>query len=220
LAARGASGYVINPIVDDYVGRTFPGYSFFAVLFRQWPVAVVPPKGLASSNVFFVLDGEVDYMTNSDQLRDFFLNTLGEVQDPDEMKDVGRTWLRLTQEFSQDMFFRFSNPAVELTSTGVSGEVVVSDGGRGQIRVSMTFDADGVLIDVQETRKVVPGVRPICQATKLLHRDLLVRRMAEQDILVMGRAAKDYLDEQRAKARPALQRAIDRVWKRIIDEGR
>ena len=64
-----------------------------------------------------------------------------------------------------------------------------------------------------------PGVRPICQATKLLDADPLVRRMAEQDILVMGQSAKEYLDEQRANAKPELKAAIDRIWKRIVDEG-
>jgi len=44
--------------------------------------------------------------------------------------------------------------------------------------------------------------------------------MAEQDILVMGKAAKGYLDEQRAKASPELQQAIDEIWERIIAEGR
>jgi hypothetical protein len=83
----------------------------------------------------------------------------------------------------------------------------------------MAFDAEGVLDSVSETRAVRPGVRPICQATKLLDADPLVRRMAEQDILVMGRSAKGYLDEQRSKAKPELRKAIDRIWKRIVAEG-
>jgi hypothetical protein len=65
-----------------------------------------------------------------------------------------------------------------------------------------------------------PGPRPICQATKLLDADPVVRRMAEQDLLVMGRAARPYLDEQRAKAAPELQKAIDRVWERICADDR
>jgi hypothetical protein len=83
----------------------------------------------------------------------------------------------------------------------------------------MLFDSDGVLDSVSETRAVRPGVRPICQATKLLDADPLVRRIAEQDILVMGRSAQEYLDGQRAKAQPRLREAIDRIWKRIVDEG-
>jgi hypothetical protein len=34
----------------------------------------------------------------------------------------------------------------------------------------------------------------------------------------MGKSAKGYLDEQRAKAKPELKAAIDRIWKRIVDE--
>jgi hypothetical protein len=71
-----------------------------------------------------------------------------------------------------------------------------------------------------ERRAIHAGVRPICQATKLLDPDPIVRRMAERDILVMGRAAKAYLDEQRARATPALRQAIDRMWKRIVAESR
>jgi hypothetical protein len=44
LKARGASGAVVRPITDDYVGRTFPNFSFFGVIFRQYPVAVLCPQ--------------------------------------------------------------------------------------------------------------------------------------------------------------------------------
>ena len=68
--------------------------------------------------------------------------------------------------------------------------------------------------------KLKPGPRPICHATKLLDPDPVVRAIVEQDLLIMGRAAKPYLDEQRAKASPELQQAIDRIWQRILNEGR
>ena len=84
--------------------------------------------------------------------------------------------------------------------------------------MTLTFDQSGKLTRVQQTNKVKPGVRPICQATKLLDADPLIRAMAEQDLLVMGRAVKPYLDEQRAKARPELQKAIDHIWQRITEE--
>jgi hypothetical protein len=96
----------------------------------------------------------------------------------------------------------------------------VTAGGTGNIHVSILFDEEGDLLRIAEIRRVQIGVRPICQATKLLDADPLVRKMAEQDILVMGSSAKAYLDEQRAKAKPELQAAIDRIWKRIVDEGR
>jgi len=83
----------------------------------------------------------------------------------------------------------------------------------------MTFE-DGKLAKVVEENTVKPGVRPICQATKLLDPDPIVRGMAEQCIVVMGSEAREYLLGQRAKASPELQQAIDRVWQRIIDEER
>ena len=69
---------------------------------------------------------------------------------------------------------------------------------------------------VNEEAKIRPGPRPICQATKLLDADQIVRRMAEQDLLYMGRAAHEYLMQQRAQAAPDLQQAIDRLWQRIL----
>ena len=54
LKSRGAStGAVVRPITDDYVGRTFPDFSFFGVIFRQYPVAVMCPQAqdLKCSNV-------------------------------------------------------------------------------------------------------------------------------------------------------------------------
>jgi hypothetical protein len=220
LRQRGGHDYTITPITDDYVINTFPGIDFFGVLFRQYPSAVKPPAGLAASNVAFVQDRQVFYLTSVTDQEDFFFSELAPVPGEDEAKDAGRAWLRLAEDLVQDGFYTFSKPAVDFSDGVVTGQVTVLNGGTGDIRVSMTFDGDGNLMDVQENRTVRPGIRPICQATKLLDADPLVRRMAEQDILVMGSAAKPYLDEQRAKAKPELKQAIDRIWKRIREEGR
>jgi hypothetical protein len=64
------------------------------------------------------------------------------------------------------------------------------------------------------------GIRPRCQATLLLHADPLVRAIAEQDLLVLGRYARGYLLEQRANASEELRREIDRIWRQIEVEGR
>ncbi len=100
-----------------------------------------------------------------------------------------------------------------------SDKAVVARGGKADIAADLTFTREGKLIKVEETNTVKRGIRPICQATKLLDPDPVVRQMAEKDILVMGRAAKAYLDEQRAKASPNLRQAIDRIWHRIVQEG-
>jgi hypothetical protein len=219
----GAFGYTITAITADYIDDTFPDTDFFAVIFRQYPQPAPPPEGLSASNVFLVQRGTVFPLVGPADLRNFFLGNLAPVRGKAGAKDAGLAWLRLSEEFSQDGFFTFGDPEANVTSSKreirVTGHVQVTAGGRGSISLVMSFTSGGVLDDVSETRAVHPGVRPICQATKLLDADPLVRRMAEQDILVMGKSAREYLDEQRAKAKPELKAAIDRVWKRILDEG-
>jgi len=238
----GAIGYTITAVTADYIDNSFPDTDFFEVRFRQYPVAVTTPEGLSASNLFLVQHRTVFPLLSPADLEDFFFDELAPVQDEDHApaqrrrhpgrrhrlrrsraEDAGLAWLRLSEAFSQDGFFTFAAPQVTVTTSDgeiqVTGSVTVTAGGRGSISVEMDFDSDGVLDGVSETRDVRPGVRPICQATKLLDVDPLVRRMAEQDILVMGKSAKEYLDEQRVKAKPELKAAIDRIWKRIVDEG-
>src|SRR5216683_5706942 len=185
-------GYVIRPITDDYVGRTFPNFSFFGVIFRQYPVAHLCPgqQGLECSNIFFVQNDDVGFFPNISEMKTFFSEKLCPVPSEDAASDAGRSWLRFSDELKQDLFFEYSPPAVEYTpnvdGATVSGQVVVTAGGQGLIDMTMNFDLAGILVDVQESSTVRPGVRPICQATKLLDRDRIVRRMAEQDILGDG----------------------------------
>jgi hypothetical protein len=164
-------------------------------------------------------------VTNPDDLKNYFLAVVAPVQNQDQALDVGRSWLRLSVQFSQDGYFRFSDPVVrgETLGTGeilVGGRDKVASGGTGKLKAQLEFDASGALAYVSERRTIKAGVRPICQATKLLDADPIVRRMAERDILVIGRAAKAYLNEQRARATPELRQAIDRMWKRIVAEDR
>jgi hypothetical protein len=236
LKGIGAIGYTITAVTADYIDDSFPDTDFFEVRFRQYPVAVTTPEGLSASNLFLVQNGTVFPLVRPEDLKDFFFDELAPVRDEDHAGDAGLAWLRLSEAFSQDGFFTFAAPQVKVTTSNpgprpdrrrhrrarvihVTGSVTVTAGGRGSISVEMDFDSDGVLDGVSETRNVLPGVRPICQATKLLDADPLTRRMAEQDILVMGKSAKEYLDEQRAKAKPELKAAIDRIWNRIVDEG-
>ena len=55
----------------------------------------------------------------------------------------------------------------------------------------------------------------MCQATRLLDSDPIMRAMAAQDLLIMGRAAMPYLREQRKTAAPELVRAIDAISAQI-----
>ncbi len=221
LSDLGATDYTMKLIDESYVSATFPGTSFVAMWFQQWPVLpAMPPGDLALSNIFVVQNGQVSYLTGPDELEEFFADQLLPIQRPHEARDAVRAWLRLSAEFSQDGYYHFSRPDAQATDGLALGEILVVQGGTGHIRVAMTFDAAGQLTGVDEKRKIRRGVRPICQATKLLDPDPLVRRMAEQDLRVMGRTARNYLDQQRARATPALQRAIDQLWKRILEDER
>ena len=226
LVTRGASRAVVRPITDDYVGRTFPSLSFFGVIFRQHPIAVLCPQtqDLKCSNVFFVKGGRVDFVATIPDLKFFFGTELGQARSEKAAADIAITWMRFSGELKQDLFYTFSAPEISYMPredvTRVRGHVAVIAGGQGQIDVLITLGAAGSLVQIYEKSALRLGVRPICQATKLLDRDPIVRRMAEQDVLVMGRAAKPYLDQVRATARPKLRQAIDRIWQRILDEGR
>jgi hypothetical protein len=226
LKGRGASGAVVRPITDDYVGRIFPSFSFFGVIFRQYPVAVLCPQtqDLKCSNLFFVKDGQVDFASTIPDLKFFFAAELGPVPSKEAASDAASTWLRFSGELKQDLFYKFSAPEISYMPredvTLVRGHAAVMAGGEGKIDLLMTLGTAGSLLNISEKSALRPGVRPICQATKLLDSDPIVRRMAEQDLRVMGRAAKPYLDQVRATAEPKLQEAIDRIWQRILEEGR
>jgi hypothetical protein len=224
LADHDARGYTITAIDDDFVLRTFPSESvaLFGVRFRQYPVAFLVPEGFSASNVVAVIGGQVLLFTNAADLETFFLTALPPVQNENQASDAGRTWVRLREELVQDGFYAFDDPSAFVLPLGdftiVFAQTAVRAGGRGSIRALLIFDANGVLVELLEAVRVVPGPRPICQATKLLDPDPIVRKMAEQCLLYMGTSAKEYLDEQRAKASPELKEAIDRLWKRILEQ--
>ena len=227
---KGAERGQIVPVKDESLSREFSGYSFYVLRFRRYPVTRVPPEPLRSNNLFIVKpDDSVEYIAGKEMLKTFFRAALAPVKTEAQARDVVKAWLQLAEEFHQDGFFRFSISEDSLRTAALkdggleaSGKAVVNQqgGNMGEIGASLTFDAAGKLTNVSESVQLHPGMRPKCQATKLLDPDLIVRSMAEDAILVMGTAAKEYLDEQRAKATPELRRAIDKIPQRIVADGR
>jgi hypothetical protein len=212
-------------VEDKAVESALPGFAFFAVRYRQYPIAIQPPKGLSSSNVFAVgADSKPKAITTVKELEKFFKDNVRGESDA-KAKDAVRAWLRLSQELHQDGFYKFKleddSTKVEGkdTKTG-KGKVVVMEGGNGTIEVTLKFGNDGKMSSAEESGKLRPGARPRCQATKLLDKDPIVRGMAEDALLSMGRAAREYLNEQKSKASPELKRAIDRIWLRIVENDR
>jgi len=226
---KGAEGGQIISVTDEALTREFPGYAFYVLRFRQYPVAVAPPEPLRANNLFVIKsDGSVEHVLNAESLKTLFRTALA-VRTDAEARDVAKSWLQLSKEFHQDGFFRFSIPddSIQVTAAAnggleVTGKAVVDrqGGNTGEIGASLSFDSAGSLTNVSEVVQIHRGIRPICQATKLLDPDPIVRGMAEQDVLVMGATAKEYLNEQRTKASLELQIAIDKIWQRIVAEGR
>jgi hypothetical protein len=219
----------VRYIADEAVTKAFPNYLIFAANTRQYPVAVLPPAGskIKPQNVFIVpKDGKVEHLIDKTQLEKFFKDNLPSSKDDAALKTAAHAWMAISPEFMQDGFYKFkivedaTKVTPEKTGKKVTGQVVVMAGGNGEITSSLIFDEAGKLVSASDAAKVKPGPRPICQATKLLDADSIVRKMAEQDLLYMGRAAHGYLMEQRARAAPELQQAIDRLWQRIEKEDR
>jgi hypothetical protein len=193
----------------------------------MFPVAVATPDPLKPANVFALSpQGEVTHMPDMDSLKDFVRHNAPAAVRNDQARDVFKAWMKLALEFKQDGFYEFSPVApVVVTSRSATADltatskVTATRGGHGEYKATVTFAEDGRIQETTIVDNVKAGIRPVCQATKLLDKDPIVRKIAEKDILVMGPAAKSYLDEQRAKASPDLQREIDRVWNKIVQEG-
>lgn len=227
LARIDAATEGVERVRDEAVARAFPRYTFFTKVYRQWPLIAPRPVGMKLWNIFAVgPDGKVHHISDAKGLEALFKDGAAPAREDDQAKDDVRAWLRLAQELQQDGFYTFkleddsTKANSDKDGRTATGKVVVTMGGNGEITAAMTFDAAGKLTKVEEGGKLLRGARPKCQATKLLDPDPIVRWMAEQDLLIMGSPAKPYLDEQRAKASPPLRTAIDRVWKRIQEEGR
>jgi hypothetical protein len=206
--------------------KIFPDHQFIVARYRLFPVARILPEGLHASNVFAVdkKEQKVQHVPDAKGLESFFKNNQAPVKDEAAAKTSLAAWLTLAQEFPQDGFYKFEVLEKEFGGErnevimSVFGRAMVTQGGKGEVGAVLAYK-DGKLNKASETGKIMPGPRPICQATKLLDRDPIVRQMAEQDLLFMGLPARDYLMEQREKAGPELQPAIDRMWRQIRANG-
>jgi hypothetical protein len=218
---KGESGQIVW-LDDKSLADSFPKHLFFAVRYRIYPVAKQLPEGMKPSNVFVVEGDKFKHLKDAKELEEFFRARLAPVKAGDTQHGMQavNAWLILSQEFIQDGFYKFKVDDIGKSSASTFElRALVTGGGNGDITAKLEFDKDGKLVSATDTPKVKQGPRPICQATKLLDADPIVRKMAEQDLLYMGPAAYDYLMEQRAKASPPLQRAIDRLWARIVRQG-
>jgi hypothetical protein len=225
---KGAEAGRSAALTADGVKETFPDHVLFSVLFPRFPVARVVPEPLKPANVIAVpkKDGKPILVTDTKLLEKLFKENARPIKTAAEADEAIKAWLRAAAELNQDGFYKFTVKLDDKTKTDgdtVSGSgqapVDPQGGNKGEVKATLTFK-EGKLASADTTVDLKPGVRPICQATKLLDLDPIVRGMAEQSIRVMGSAAKPYLDAQRAKGSRELREAIDRIWAQIVAEGR
>ncbi|MBI1830654.1 MAG: hypothetical protein HYR84_04300 [Planctomycetes bacterium] len=212
----------VTPQSAAIVKKVFPDYQMVIVRFRIYPVARIMPEGLRPSNIFVVdKNGKLEHLKDVKTLEKFFRGHAFSVKDDKDAKTILAAWLTLTPEFHQDGMFKFDVLDKEFTADAskASGRAIVMQGGNGELKAVLQIDKDGRLAKVEEKAAIRAGPRPICQATKLLDADPIVRRMAEQDLLIMGVSARGYLMEQRGRATPELRDAIDRLWRQIEKNG-
>ena len=203
------------------LATSFKNVEFFSLRFQRYPVALTAVAPLKPNNVFAVVGTDITHIADQKQLEAFFRKMLtAELNDPLRI-EATVSWLVLTQELNEDGFFEFEKPEVRLQGSSCHGELRVIDkrGDLGKLTVDIAFDGDGIA-DVEVGGKIVLGIRPKCQATRLLDADPVVREIMRQDILVMGKRCKPYLDGVKARAEAELRRAVEGVWQQILDEGR
>jgi hypothetical protein len=221
-AARSAT---LLPIESSELKTLFANTSFFALRFRQFPVAIAPPKPLASNNVFAVSAKKVTHLVDVTALGRHFQNNLKPIDNQKAARSAAVAFLQLSEELHQDGFFQFQKPQVKVTSAKGGfiargeGKVVPQRGDRGSLTVSLSF-LQGKLENVRPGGKVSAGIRPRCQASRLLDPDPAIREIMRRDLIVMGRAAQFYLAEQWQQAGPKLRKEIEGVWQQILAEGR
>lgn len=212
----------------DGTRETFPDFVLFSHVIPQYPVAREAPAPLKNANVIAVpkkKDAKPVLITDSKELEKFFKEHARPVKKEAEGSAAATAWLRASAELAQDGYFKFAVKAgtvvtvEDATSAAGTATVDPQNGDKGEIKAALTFKA-GKLTKVETKANVSAGIRPRCQATKLLDPDPVVRAIAEDSLRVMGSTAKEYLDAQYAKASPELRAAIDRVRAKIKAEGR
>ncbi len=220
----------VAPIQDETLKKLLPGVHCFGVLFPQFPIGIEPPAPLKVANIVIVdKDGKMQALSDVRAMEKFCKANFPAAQSEEGAAAAARAWLKLSQHLHSDGFYQFDlgerfpvsvNDQQKPAKVSGLARVKPVGGNKGQIEATLSFGADGKLVAVAEKVKLIEGIRPICQATRLLDPDPVIRKMAERDLLVMGRLGEEYLQMQRARASAELRREIDRVWRQILDEDR
>jgi len=156
----------VAPVDDAAIRTVFPGEHFYTVRFMRYPRAQLPPDPLRLDNLIRVKpDGSVERIEDLAGLTKWLKKHLPPIQDEVHAREAMLAGLRLAEEFHQDGGYQFDVPeqSVMVTHQGdhvvASGKAVVTEGGKGEITLTLTVDASGKLIAVEPGGHVRPDVR-------------------------------------------------------------
>ncbi|MBK9771576.1 MAG: hypothetical protein IPP57_12235 [Candidatus Obscuribacter sp.] len=210
--------------------QAFPDSLFYVLRFPQWPLPIDPPQPLGNNNIFVIAkDSKLSApITSIEQLKPYLVKNSKPTVSEANCRTLLEGSMALVQELVQDGMYQFEidkhTLSIDRTARGrvASGQIkaLPNGGNGGAVFVTLQFGLKSELTGLDCQSKLIDGMRPICQSTKLLDADPIVRKMAEKDLLIMGRSAGDYLQWQREQVSPELKVEIDRVWARILKEGR
>lgn len=217
---------MLSELKDIELAQTFDTHlKWFCLRYPIWPVAMNINAPLQSNNIFVLNENNkiVALIGDTGRLKKFCTQYMRPVKSAQDARTPLVAYLRLQQELAQDGMFQFSIRQDSLKVSRSGGQLVAegrsivapNTGNEGYLESQLVFAADGKLLSAESVNKLQEGMRPICQSTKLLDPDPIVRKMAEQDILLMGKSCKFYLEDMRSRAKPEVRTAIDNIWKRI-----
>ncbi len=228
VLSRGKLTYLDQAALKE----TFPGEVFYVLRFPQWPLPLDPPPPLASNNIFVISatqkKGGAAPLTTGEQLKTLMTTSNLRGQSEQDKKRILEAGLLLAQELAQDGMYQFklNGQSLKVSKDGKGSlaqgqiDVIPQGGNSGNLTATARFNENGTLTDFSSRQNLQEGMRPICQSTKLLDPDPIVRKMAEKDLLIMGRRAEEYLMWQKEQVSPELKEAIDKIWARIQAENR
>lgn len=148
--------------------KLFPEWMFYVARFPKYPANRLPPEGLTNSNIFIIKKtGRMALIASTDELQAFFTSTLSAESDV-RARLLVYAWLQLATEIIQDGLYKFaivddgisvSTRDAEMIANGKAS--VDKSTGKGDVFVTMIFDAGGKLRAVEEKNTVQPGFRPL-----------------------------------------------------------
>ncbi|GIW79398.1 MAG: hypothetical protein KatS3mg105_1205 [Gemmatales bacterium] len=211
---------------DPRILRTFPDYLFFDVRFRyNYGVPLGEIEGSAcwavnkktGKTIRLGQNGEAD----TKELIKFFETNMAPVNSDAVQKEAVWACLRIAQEaFTEHGWMSMTIKESDIlvgNVTAIGKSVVTPKGGNSGELIVYLAREDGNKATVRIENKIRRGPKPICQATRLLDPDPILCRICEQQLLLIGVHADDYLADRRARAETAeLRNAIDRIWQRIV----